>query len=120
MRYYFRSERFRPNPRTKHISVPPRHMTKSYIPDFNMISQHYRYKGTTSHTIGIQLPKYNTTAQDICPSMDYNQMPSGKGKTHHSRNPPDPDSPPRSTELVVVESPQRRPEEGSSSFTEVQ
>src|SRR3954470_5548260 len=61
MRYCFRSGRFRPNPRTKHISVPPRHMTKSYIPDFNMISQHYRYKDTTSHTIGIQLPqiKYN-------------------------------------------------------------
>src|SRR3954469_21581885 len=44
MRYCFRSGHFRPNPRTKHISVPPRHMTKSYIPDFNMISQHYRYK----------------------------------------------------------------------------
>src|SRR4051812_13896826 len=47
MRYCFRSGRFRPNPRTKHISVPPRHMTKSNIPDFNMISQHYRYKDTT-------------------------------------------------------------------------
>ena len=56
MRYCFRSGRCRPNPRTKHISVPPRHMTKSYIPDFKMISQHYRYKDTTSHTIGIQLP----------------------------------------------------------------
>src|SRR4051812_2641574 len=57
MRYCFRSGRCRPNPRTKHISVPPRHMTKSYIPDFNMISQHYRYKDTTSHTIDIQLPE---------------------------------------------------------------
>ena len=46
MRYCFRSGRFHPNPRTKHISVPPRHMTKSYISDFNMISQHYRYKDT--------------------------------------------------------------------------
>src|SRR3954465_4369780 len=46
MRYYFRSGCFRPNPGTKHISVPPRHMTKSYIPNFNMISQHYRYKDT--------------------------------------------------------------------------
>src|SRR4051812_25768324 len=44
MRYCFRSGRCRPNRRTKHISVPPRHMTKSYIPDFNMISQHYRYR----------------------------------------------------------------------------
>src|SRR3954469_923139 len=46
MRYCFRSGRFRPNPRMKHISVPPRHTTKSYIPDFIMISQHYRYKDT--------------------------------------------------------------------------
>src|SRR3954471_12714063 len=52
MQYCFRSGRFRLNLRTKHISVPPRHMTKSFIPDFNMISQHYRYKDTTSHTIG--------------------------------------------------------------------
>src|SRR4051812_19684956 len=73
MRYCFRSGRFRPNPRTKHISVPPRHMTKSYIPDFNMISQHYRYKDTTSHTNGIQLPEYNTSAEDTCMSTDYNQ-----------------------------------------------
>src|SRR4051812_44114120 len=63
MWYCFRSGRFRPNPRTKRISVPPRHMTKSYIPDLNMISQHYRYKDTTSHTIGIQLPEYITTAE---------------------------------------------------------
>src|SRR4051812_2398563 len=38
MRYYFRFGRFRPNPRTKHISDPPRHMTKSYVSYFNMIS----------------------------------------------------------------------------------
>src|SRR3954467_15536276 len=84
MRYCFRSGRFRPNPRTKHISVPPRHMTKSYIPDFNMISQHYRLQGYTSHTIGIQVPEYNTTAEDTCLSTDYKQMPSGKGKTYRA------------------------------------
>src|SRR3954470_17479725 len=62
MRYCSRSRCFHPDPGTKQISVPPRHMTKSYIPDFNMISQHYRYKDTTSHTSGIQLPqiKYNS------------------------------------------------------------
>src|SRR3954470_21569259 len=97
MRYYFRSGRCRPNPRTKHISVPPRHMMTSYIPNFNMISQHYRYKDTTSHTIGIQLPKYIKSAEDICLSTDYNQMPCGKGKTHHSRNHTGPGSPPGST-----------------------
>src|ERR1041385_3586483 len=48
----------------------------------NMISQHYRYKDTTSHTVGIQLPQiqYNTTAEDTCLSTDYNQMPTGKEK----------------------------------------
>src|SRR3954463_6925071 len=80
MRYCFRSGRFRPNPRTKHISVPLRHMTKSYIPDFNMISQHYRYKDTTSHTIGIQVPGYNTTVEDTCLSTDYKQCLVAKGK----------------------------------------
>src|SRR3954470_17335703 len=84
MRYYFRSGRFRPNPRTKHISVPPRHMTKSYIPDFNMISQHYRYKDTTSHTSGIQVPEYITTAEDTCLSTECKQVPNGKGKTHQA------------------------------------
>src|SRR4051812_13941397 len=83
MRFCFRFGRFCSNPRTKHISVPPRHMMKSYIPDFNMILQHHRYKDTTSHTIGIQPPEYNTSAEDIRLSIGYNQMPSGKGKTHH-------------------------------------
>src|ERR1043165_847910 len=94
MRYYFRSGRFCPDPRTKHISVPPRHMTTSYILDFNMISQHYRYKGTTSHKNGIQLPEYNTSAEDTCLSTDYNQVPNGKGKTHHAHVHTGPGSPP--------------------------
>src|SRR3954469_21060645 len=94
MRYCFRSGRFRPNPRTKNISVPPRHMMKSYIPDFNMVSQHYRYKDTTSHTIGIQLPEYITSAEGTCMSTDYNQVPNGKGKTHHSHVHTGPGSPP--------------------------
>src|SRR3954464_1882138 len=93
MRYYFRFGRFCPNPRTKHISIPPRHMTKSYIPDFNMISQHYRYKGTTSHTIGIQLPEYNISAEGTCLSTDYNQVPNGKGKTHQAHVNKGPGSP---------------------------
>src|SRR3954470_5215513 len=80
MWYCFRSGRFRPNPRTKHISVPPRHMKKSYIPDFNMISQHYRYKDTTSHTIDIQLPEYNTSAEGTCLSTNYNQCLVAKVK----------------------------------------
>src|SRR3954471_2606109 len=80
MRYCFRFGSFRPNPRTKHISVPPRHMTTSYILDFNMVSQHYRYKGTTSHTIGIQFPEYITSAEDTCLSTDYNKCLVAKVK----------------------------------------
>src|SRR4051812_47038374 len=80
MRYYFRSVRCRPDPRTKHISVPPRHMTKSYIPDFNMISQYYRYKDTTFHTIDIQVPENNTTTEDTCLSTDYKQCLVAKVK----------------------------------------
>src|SRR3954463_3000330 len=83
MRDYFRFGRFSPNPRTKHISVPPRHMTKSYILDFNMVSQHYRYKYTTSHKIGIQLLEYNTLAEDTCLGTDYNQCLLAKVK--HSK-----------------------------------
>src|SRR3954465_4829300 len=81
MWYCSRSRRFHPDPWTKHISVPLRHMT-SHMPRIsNMISQHYRYKDTTSHTIVIQLPYYNKTTEDTCLSIDYNQMPSGKEKT---------------------------------------
>ena len=64
-------------------------MTKPYVSDFNMISQHYNYKETTSDTIGIP-------AEDICLSTDYNQMPNVKGKTHHSGNHTGPGSPPES------------------------
>src|SRR4051812_18889833 len=80
MRYCFRSGRFLPNTRTKHISFPPRHMTKSYIPDFNLISQHYSYKDTTSHTIGIQVPKYITSGEDRCLSPNYKQCLVSKVK----------------------------------------
>src|SRR3954470_16837905 len=80
MRYCFRSGRCRPNPRTKHISVPPRHMTNSYIPDFNMISQHYRYKGYNISYNRHKLPEYITSAEDTCLSTDYNQCLVAKVK----------------------------------------
>src|SRR4051812_21953849 len=34
MQYCSRPRCFHPDLRTKHISVPPRHMTKTYAPDF--------------------------------------------------------------------------------------
>ena len=36
-------------------------------------------QGTTSHTIGIQVPEY-ITSEDTCLSTNYNQVPNGKGK----------------------------------------
>src|SRR3954466_15113854 len=97
MWYCFRSGRFRQNQRMKHISDPLRHMKKSYVSDFNMISQHYSYKDTTSHTIGIQLPEYNTSAEDTCLSIDYSQLPNDKVKTHHAHVHTGPGSSPGAT-----------------------
>ena len=62
------------------MSDPPRHMMKSYVPDFNMISQHYRYKDTASHTISIQVPEYNTLVEDTCLGTDYKQCLVAKVK----------------------------------------
>src|SRR4051812_7888108 len=92
--YCFRSGRCRPNPRTKHIPVPPRHMTKSYISDFNMISQHYRYKDTHLIQSAYNCLKYITSAEDIRLGTGYKQMPSGKGKTTHAHIHMGPGSPP--------------------------
>src|ERR1041385_6333920 len=64
--------------------------------------------------------KYITSGEETCLSTDYNQMSSGKGKTHHSRNHTGPGSPPGSASLLVVQSPRTRTEEGSSSSSEVQ
>src|ERR1041384_2507420 len=38
----------------------------------------------TTYTIGIQLPEYITSAEGTCLNTDYNQVPNGKGKTHHA------------------------------------
>src|SRR3954464_5757007 len=51
-------------------------------------------QGTTSHTVGIQVPEYNTSAEVTCLSTDYNQMPSGKRKTHQAHVHTGPGSPP--------------------------
>src|SRR3954465_15939520 len=51
-------------------------------------------QGYASHTSGIQVPEYNTTAEDTCLGTDYKQMPSGKGKTHPAHVLTGPGSPP--------------------------
>ena len=51
-------------------------------------------QGPTSHTIGIQVPEYNTSAEGTCLSTDYNQMPNDKGKSHHAHVHTGPGSPP--------------------------
>src|SRR3954465_2766860 len=93
MQYCFRSGRFWPNPRTKHISVPPRHMTKSYIPDFNMISQHYRYKDTTSHTISIQVPEIQYISGRYMSEYRLQKSAYRQSKTHQAHVHTGPGSP---------------------------
>src|SRR3954470_5354231 len=53
-------------------------------PEFQHDITALQIQGTTSHTIGIQLPEYITSAEDTCLNTDYIQIPSGKGKTHHA------------------------------------
>ena len=104
MRYCFRSGRFHPDPRMKHIPIPPRHMTLPYAPDFNMISQHYSYKGTTTHTTGnnclntIHQRKIHVWVQTTIKCL------LAKRKSPFP-NHTGPGSPAGSAKLVVVESP---------------
>src|SRR3954465_3238390 len=72
-------------------------------PEFQHDITALQIQGTTSHTIGIQLPEYNTSAEGTCLSTDYNQMPNGKGKTHQSNVHTGQASSPESTQLQVAE-----------------
>src|SRR3954470_14754081 len=59
----FQIRTFPPEPEYEAHIGPTATYDKAICPGIsNMISQHYRYKDTTSHTIGIQLPqiKYNS------------------------------------------------------------
>src|ERR1041385_5468704 len=97
MRYCSRSRCFHPDPGKKHISVPPRHMTMPYALDFQHDITTIQLQGyNISYKSAYNCPKYIKSAEDTCLSTDYIQMPSGKGKTHHSRNHTGPGSPPGS------------------------
>src|SRR4051812_45419501 len=71
----------------------------------NMISQHYRYKDTTSHTSGIQLPQieYNSGRY----MSEYRLQPNAywQREKHRPHNHTGPGPPPGSAYLVVVEYP---------------
>src|SRR4051812_13727693 len=99
MRYCSRSRCFHPNSGTKHISVPPRHMTMPYAPDFQHDITTLQIQGYNisynRHTTA--LIQYNTTAEDTCLSTDYNQMPTGKDKIIDRHNHTGPGPPPGST-----------------------
>src|ERR1041385_6168847 len=97
MRYCSRSRCFLTDPRTKHISVPPRHMTKSYASDFQHDITALQIQDKTSNTIGIQLPEYNTTAEDTCLGTDYKKMPTGKEKSIDPHKHTGPGPPPGSS-----------------------
>src|SRR3954471_12686675 len=96
MQYCSRSRCFHPDPGTKHISVPPRHMTKPYARISNMISQHYRYKDTTSHTIGIQLPQIQYNNGRYMSEYRLQSNAYWQRKKHRSHNHTGPGPPPGS------------------------
>src|SRR3954471_10135295 len=86
MRYCSRSRCSHPDPGTKHISVPPRHMKKPYAPDF-------QHDITTLQLHGYNISYNRLTIALICLSTDYNQMPSGKDKIIDPHNHTGPGSP---------------------------
>src|ERR1041385_8853422 len=80
MRYCSRSSCFHTDPGTKHILVPPRHMTILYAPDFEHDITTLKIQGYNisynRHTTA--LIQYNSGR--TCLSTDYKQIPSGKEK----------------------------------------
>src|ERR1041385_9325031 len=109
MRYCSRSRRFHPDPGTKHISVPPRHMTKPYAPDFQhdittiqIQGYNISYNRHTTASNTIQQRKIHVWVQTTCKCL------VAKRK-HRSHNHTGPGPPPGSAYLVVVESPREPP-----------
>src|SRR3954465_463227 len=71
----------------------------------NMISQHYRYKDTTSHTSGIQLPQIKYNSGRYMSEYRLQSNAYWQREKHRSHNHTGPGPLPGSAYLVVVESP---------------
>src|SRR3954464_5181635 len=84
---------FPPKPEDEAHIGPTATYDEVIYPGFQQDITALHIHGTTSHTNNIQLPEYNTSAEDTCLSTDYSQMPSGKRKTHHAHVDMGPGSP---------------------------
>src|SRR4051812_843328 len=80
----FQIRTFLPEPEDEAHIGPTATYDEVIYPGFPHDITTLQIQGYTSHTIGIQVPEYNTTAEDTCLGTDYNQMPSGKSKTHRA------------------------------------
>src|SRR3954469_16097100 len=96
MRYCSRSRCFHPDPRTKHISVPPQHMTKPYAPDFQHDITTLQIQDTTSHTNGIQLPQIKYNSGRYMSEYRLQSNAYWQREKHRSHNHTGPGPPPRS------------------------
>ena len=80
----FQIRTFPPEPEDEAHIGPTAIYDEVIYPGFQHDITALQIQGYTSHTIGIQLPEYITTAEDTCLSTDYKQVPDGKGKTLHA------------------------------------
>src|SRR3954464_7353809 len=94
MRYYFQIWTLPSKPEDEAHIGPTATYDEVIYPGFQHDITILQIQGYTSHTIGIQLHEYNTSAEGTCLSTNYNQVPNGKGKTHPAHVHPGPGSPP--------------------------
>src|ERR1041384_7352182 len=90
----FQIRTFSPEPEDEAHIDPTAIYDKVIYPGFQHDIIALQIEGYTSHTSGIQVPEYNTSAEGTCLSTDYKQVPNGKGKTPHAHVHPGPGSPP--------------------------
>src|SRR3954470_12372973 len=69
----FQIRTFPPEPEDKAHIGPTATYDKVIYPGFQHDITALQIQGTISHTIGIQLSEYITSAEDRCLSIDYNQ-----------------------------------------------
>src|ERR1043165_4622104 len=90
----FQIRTFPPEPEDEAHTGPTATYDEVIYPGFQHDITALQIQGYTSHTIGIQVPEYNTTAEDTCLRTDYKQCLAAKGKTHQAHIPTGPGSSP--------------------------
>src|SRR3954468_10980735 len=89
----FQIRTFPPEPEDEAHIGPTATYDEVIYPGFQHDITALQIQGYTSHTIGIQVPEYNTTAEGTCLSTDYKQCLVAKVKTHHAHVNTGPGSP---------------------------